>query len=347
MAHLIESMFYLGETPWHGIGTPLKEVPTIEEALELAGMNFEVRKLPTFYHWDMKFGGTELEDDEELRKLYEASNHHGRTGHFVTVRSDTGKPIGNVGSKYEVLQNRDAFEPFGVIADYGYTLETAGVIDGGKKVWILAKTPETFKVGDDLVQDYILMYTSHDGSSGSCFRDVNIRVVCNNTLTWALGSKVNHEYKLRHTSSITSRVKELTENLKKRDGNVAQAIGTMNRFHEYDLSPNEFKYYLEAVMPWLKNRHKESIPEMGIFVRNRAKPVYEKITNLFYNGKGNKGETLWDAYNAITEFHDHEKNHKDWVKGTQFGASYRDKANAFKIASKMVANKAPELITYN
>ena len=343
MAHLIESMFYLGETPWHGIGTPLKEVPTIEEALELAGMDFTVNKVPTLFQTRAPITGLNMNSMIPGNEQYE----YKETGHYVTVRSDTGEPIGNVGSKYEVLQNRDAFEPFGVIADYGYKLETAGVIDGGKKVWILAKTPETFKVGDDLVQDYILMYTSHDGSSGSCFRDVNIRVVCNNTLTWALGSKVNHEYKLRHTSSITSRVKELTENLKERDGNVAQAIGTMNRFHEYDLSPNEFKYYLEAVMPWLKNRHKESIPEMGIFVRNRAKPVYEKITNLFYNGKGNKGETLWDAYNAITEFHDHEKNHKDWVKGTQFGASYRDKANAFKIASKMVANKAPELITYN
>ncbi len=65
-----------------------------------------------------------------------------------------------------------------MIADYGYTLETAGVIDGGKKVWILAKTPEEYQVGEDKILDYILMYTSHDGSSGSCFRDVDIRVVC-------------------------------------------------------------------------------------------------------------------------------------------------------------------------
>tara|TARA_R100000655_G_scaffold56707_1_gene94851 strand:- start:9616 stop:10662 length:1047 start_codon:yes stop_codon:yes gene_type:complete len=348
MAHLIENMFYLGETPWHGLGTPLNQVPTIEEALELSGMNFEVRKLPTFYHWDMKFGGTALEDDEELRKLYEASNHHGKTGHFVTVRSDTGKPIGNVGKKYEVLQNRDAFAPFEVIQDYGYKLETAGVIDEGKKVWILAKTPDTFQVGDDMIQCFVLLYTSHDGSSGSCFRDTSMRVVCNNTLTWALGKKGGYEYKLRHTSSINSRMKELTDKLDEHQGNVAKAMDDMNRFVEVPMTSASLTMYIEAVMPWLRNRHKESIPEMGIFVRNRAKPTYEKITDLFYNGKGNKGETLWDAYNAITEYHDHEKNHKDWVKGTQFGASHRDKMNAFRIATAMAKHSSNNTtISYN
>lgn len=326
MAHLIENMFYVGEKPWHGLGTPLDESPTIEEALELAGMNWRVSKRPTYYETITTNlgGGTGVRERE--------------TGHFVTVRTDTGDPLGNVGTKYEVLDNIDAFRPFEVIADYGYTLETAGVIDMGKKVWILAKTPNTYKVGDDDIMDYILMYTSHDGSSGSCFRDVNIRVVCNNTLTWALSSKTQNEYKLRHTSSIKGRVEELTKNLETREGNVALAIGDMNRMTEVDMTPEMLKLYIETVMPWLKNRHKESVPELGIFVRNRAKPVYEKITDLFYNGAGNKGRTLWDAYNAITEYHDHAKNHKDWVKGTQFGSSNRDKSRAFYVAGQMVKN---------
>ena len=335
MAHLIENMFYVGETPWHGIGVPLKDSPSIDEALELAGMDFTVNKVPTLYEAKLPINGLPSVGYQE-------------TGHFVTVRSDTGKPIGNVGKKYEVLQNKDAFEPFRVIQDYGYKLETAGVIDEGKKVWILAKTPDTYEVADDMIQDFILMYTSHDGSSGSCFRDTPVRVVCNNTLELALNKKVNHMYNLRHTASITQRINELTKALKARKGNIALAIDKMNRFHDYEMSSNELQYYIEAVMPWLKNRHKESIPEMGIFVRNRAKPVYETITDLFYNGKGNKGRTLWDAYNAITEYHDHHKNHKDWVKGTQFGASNRDKANAYRICVKMVENnQRSSTIVYN
>ena len=327
MAHLIESMFYLGETPWHGIGTPLKEVPTIEEALELAGMNFEVIKQPSTYR------------NPVTGQLCD-------TGGFTTVRMDTGEAIGNVGNRYTVLQNRDAFRPYDVLADFGYKLETAGVIDGGKKIWILAKTPENFKVGDDEIRDYVLLYSSHDGSSGSAMRDVDIRVVCN-TPTWALNSKANHEYKLRHTSSIGDKVNELTANIKERKGNVAKAMDQMNRFHDYPLTPQEFEYYLEAVMPVLKNRHNKSIPELGITTRNRTQPVYDTITDLFFNGKGNKGRTLWDGYNAITEYHDHEKKHNDWVKGTQFGDSYNKKRDAFRIASAMVENAPSTLITYN
>ena len=326
MAHLIENMFSVGETPWHRLGTVLDNPPTIEEALELAGMDWEVNKVPTLYEAKLPIKGLPTVGYQQ-------------TGHFVTVRSDTGKPIGNVGKKYEVLQNRDAFEPFSAITEFGYTLETAGVIDGGKKVWILAKTPKEYLVGDDKILDYILMYTSHDGSSGNCFRDVEIRVVCNNTLTWALNGKKTAEYKLRHTSSIKERVTELTSALKSRQGNIQKAVDDMNRFVDMKMSDEMVDLYFETVMPVLKNRHKESIPEMKIWVRNKTKPVYDKLIQLYKNGQGNRGETLWDAYNAITEYHDHhKKHHTDWVKSTQFGQSSIDKRRAFAIAKKMSQN---------
>ncbi len=335
MPDLVESMFYVGETPWHGKGVPLTESPTIEDALILAGMDWQVQKIPTTF---------QLYDGDSLDGNY----INKETGHFVNVRMDTMEVVGNVGAKYEVLQNEDAFKPFSVLVDYGYKFETAGVIDNGKKVWILAKTPNTYLVGDDKILDYVMLYTSHDGSSGSCFRDVAIRVVCQNTLDSALSSRSTSEYKLKHTASIKSRVDELTKNLDKREGNVNQAIGWMNRFHETPLNDAEFTFYVEAVMPWLKTRHKVSNKELGILVRNRALPVYNTIDDLFRNGKGNKGETLWDAYNAITEYHDHHKKHKDWVKGTQFGQSRIDKRNAFYYATKVAQTKQNDtIITYN
>jgi|TARA_B100001094_G_C18184520_1_gene802922 phage/plasmid-like protein (TIGR03299 family) len=329
MSHLIDSMFYVGETPWHGLGTALDKPPTIEEALKLAGLNWNVSKVPTYYEITQNNlgGGTSCRDKE--------------TGHFVTIRDDKQSVLGNVGTKYEVLQNQEAFEPFKVILDYGFTLETAGSIDEGKKVWILAKTPEKYLVGDDAVDDYILMYTSHDGSSGSCFRDVYIRVVCNNTLQAGLGRGTSVEYKLRHTSSIHERVNELTTQLKERNGNVKLAMDEMNRMVDVDMTPEMLKLYIESVMPVLKNRHRESVPELGIWVRNKTKPVYDKITDLFYNGKGNKGRTVWDAYNAITEYHDHHKKHQsDWVKSTQFGQSNLDKRRAFLVASQIAKKSA-------
>tara|TARA_R110002074_G_scaffold24853_1_gene73965 strand:- start:23320 stop:24321 length:1002 start_codon:yes stop_codon:yes gene_type:complete len=313
---MIENMFYVGEKPWHGKGTPLEKAPKIEDALELAGLNWKVEKKPTY------FG-----DPPRLVS---------KTGHFVTVRTDANKVLGNVGTKYEILQNVDAFAPFNVIKDYGYTLETAGSIDNGKRVWILAKTPDEYLIGDDKVLDYVLLYTSHDGSSGSCFRDVFIRVVCQNTLTASLKGQRTFEYKLRHTKSINDRVNELTDKIHLRKGNISKAVDSMNSFLEVPFNEDSLDIYLEAVMPFLSNRHKETNKELGIFTRNKALPVYNALKNSFYRGKGNKGETLWDAYNAVTEYHDHIKSHKqDWVKSTQFGASSKYKKDAFFIANQM------------
>ena len=329
MAHLIESMFYVGETPWHGLGKRLNSPPSIKEALEASELAWTVKKIPTFFNspkWDV----------EKMKE----------TGHFVTVKSGDDTVLGNVGKRYEILQNIEAFEPFDVMLDHGYTLETAGSIDGGKKVWILAKTPDEFQVGDDKVLDYVLLYTSHDGTSGNCFRDVMIRVVCNNTLQASLRSRKTFEYKLRHTSSIKDRIKDLTQSIKDRKGNVIAAVEHMNRFIEVDMTEEMVTLYFETVMPYLKNRDKESIPELGIFTKNKAKPANDKLIDLYYNGKGNNGKTLWDAYNAVTEYHGQHKNHRgDWVKSTQFGKSGLEQRNAFLVASRIAESTNKTIIT--
>lgn len=322
MAHMIDSMMYVGDKPWHGLGIALENPPSVEEALVASGLGWEVEKLPTYFH---------IKENDE----YGVSNYI-PTNYFVTIRKDTGQVLGNVGKKYEILQNKDAFKPFDVIIDWGFEIETAGSIDDGKKVWVLAKSPDTFKVGDDKILDYILLYTSHDGSSGNCFRDVKVRVVCNNTLNIALKGFKTLEYKLRHTASINSRINELVDKLDERKGNVREAIDSMNRFNDMPMNDDLLDVYFESVMPFLKNRDNKSAPEIGYYTRNKAKPIYDKLNMLYHTGSGNKGETLWDAYNSITEYYDHHYNHRgDWVKSTQFGSAHNTKVRAFSIAEKM------------
>ena len=368
MPAMIDSMFYVGETPWHRQGKKLDNPPTVEEAIKEAGLDWYVKKMPTyvsdldndeeyyggratiptghFYtmridkvkqHWEENAGRfKELANDKELRKLYEKSNHHGIKRKFT--------PLGPVSERYGILQNKDAFEPFNVLLDYGYTLEAAGAIDEGRKVWILAKAPEHSMVGDDKLDKYVMLFTSHDGSAGSQFRPTAIRAICQNTIDLALKGTEKF-YSLKHTSNITARVKELTKNLDIMKGNVRNAINDMNRMTEYKIGPTELDIYLELSVPYLKTRHKESIPERNIFVRNNAKPVYEKMVDNFKNGRGNKGETLWDAYNAITEYYTHDANYKDWVKSTQFGKPYDYKVNALRVAQHMVRQANTTLIT--
>ncbi len=314
MPDYIDTMMYVGEMPWHKRGVMVKDAPSIKDAIELAGLNWEVVKKATYYE-----------------------NNIGvftPTKHWVTVRSDKDKPLGNVSERYEILQNKDAFEPFEPMIDMGFKLETAGAVQEGKKIWVLAKAPDKYTVGDDKINRYVFMFTSHDGSTGNCFRDTMVRIVCYNTLDYALSKKGTFEYRLKHTSSIKQKVMDLKKAIAESEGNFSTAIDNMNRFQDVKMNPALLDTYLEAVIPFLKDRHKTSIPEMKIFVRNTAKPVYERLVDLFYNGKGNKGETLWDAYNAITEYYTHDKQYKDWVQATQFGSAYKYKVKAFNVASR-------------
>jgi phage/plasmid-like protein (TIGR03299 family) len=312
----IDSMFYVGETPWHGEGTSLDKPPTIEEALKLSGLNWQVEKLPTFW-WTS-----------------DTETSYAETGHFITVRMDTNEVLGHVGNRYEILQNVDAFSVFEPMLDMGFELETAGAVDQGRKVWVLAKAPQNLRVGDDMIKKYVLLYTSHDGSSGSCWRDTAVRTVCQNTIELALKSTASFNYQLRHTESITAKVNAIRENLISSEGNFIKAIEEMSRWQDIKMDGKSLDVYLETVVPFLKNRNKVSQPELGIFVRNNAKPVYDKMVQNFYTGKGNKGETLWDAYNAVTEYYTHDKDYKDWVKQTQFGVGYNYNVKAFKVAEK-------------
>lgn len=338
----IDSMMYLGETPWHREGVKLDNPPTVEEAIQASGLDWRVEKRPTFYLNPLT-GFTENTDNAELLRKMIRNNRSNEifggflpTKHYVTVRMDNGKVLGNVSEKYEVLQNHDAFMPFRPLVDYGYTFETAGAIQGGKKIWILAKAPKGELVGDDTIQPYILLYTSHDGSTGNNMRDTMVRVVCQNTLDLALNRNANVEYKFKHTQNIKANIKNVANNIEACQGNVALAIDQMNRMNEYPITPSELDTYLETVIPFLKKRNEKSIPELGINVRNTAKPTYEQIVDNFYFGRGNKGKTLWDAYNAITEYYTHDKQYKDWVKSTQFGQAYQYKVDALKVANKMI-----------
>jgi phage/plasmid-like protein (TIGR03299 family) len=323
MPAVIDSMMYVGETPWHREGVSLDNPPSVEEAITASGLDWTVRKEPTYIK-EFKQGHMNFQLSE--------------TGHYVTLREDTGQILGNVSGQYEILQNHDAFLPFRPLVDYGYTFETAGAIQDGKKIWILAKAPNSALVGDDAIDPYILLFSSHDGSTGNNMRNTLVRVVCQNTLNIALSRKAKFEYNFRHTQNIKNNIKDVANNIEACQGNVAQAIEQMNRMKDRAINPNELDLYLETVIPFLKKRNEESVPELGIKVRNTAKPTYKKIVDNFYFGAGNKGKTLWDAYNAITEYYTHDKHYKDWVKATQFGQAYQYSVNALNVANKMVEN---------
>jgi len=163
MAHEIESMVYVGETPWHGLGKKIPESKKLSicEAIAAAGLDWKVEK----------------------RHLF--TEYCGIPSHFAVCRSTDNQVLGLVGLDYTPLQNSEAFSWFQPFLDTQMaTIETAGSLKSGQKVWVLAKILDSQgSLNGDRVDHYILLSNAHDGSIPVRVGFTPIRVVCNNTLT--------------------------------------------------------------------------------------------------------------------------------------------------------------------
>ena len=161
----VETMFYVREKPWHGLGTEVKEAPTSADALIYAGLDWEVVQKDVYTR-----DGTRI------------------SGYKVNTRSTDSATLGIVSDRYKVVQNEDAFQFTDDLLGAGVTYETAGALQGGRKVWMLARMPHRYIIAGDEIAPYLVVMNSHDGSSGIKVAMTPIRVVCQNTLNLALNS---------------------------------------------------------------------------------------------------------------------------------------------------------------
>ena len=189
MSANVETMFYVREKPWHGLGTQVKEAPTSSEALIYAGLNWQVTQEDVY--------------TENGRKIF---------GYKVNTRSTDETALGIVSDRYKVVQNEDAFRFTDDLLGEGVVYETAGALQGGRKAWMLARMPEKYIIAGDEITPYMVVMNSHDGSSGIKVAMTPIRVVCQNTLNLALNT-AKRIWATKHTENVMSRVYEAKETL--------------------------------------------------------------------------------------------------------------------------------------
>ena len=161
----VETMFYVREKPWHGLGTEVSEAPASLDALVYAGLDWRVEQKEVY-----------TEDGTPI------------PGYKVNVRSTDHAALGIVSDRYKVVQNEAAFQFTDDLLGEGVTYETAGALQGGRKVWLLARMPQRYVIAGDEITPYMVFMNSHDGSSGVKVAMTPIRVVCQNTLNLALDS---------------------------------------------------------------------------------------------------------------------------------------------------------------
>ena len=325
MSHELEirngeaSMFYTGETPWHGLGIKLDRPATAKEAMAAAKLDWEVTKLPLYVH-----------GSAEPTKVY---NKYGVVRKDLCDDKDC-RVLGVVGSQYTPLQNKEAFEFFDpIVRKDAAVYHTAGVLGQGQRVWILAKLPSDIRViGDDIVNKFLLLSNSHDGNSAVQVKFTPIRVVCSNTLTMALSQ--GPMIRIAHTKDMKERLRQAERLLgivHDYYNDIEKDFTAMTRVR---MNNERLGGYLKLVFPEPKDPDNQKA-----FRRIQDNRLLAE--HFFDQGKGTeiKGVrgTLWAAYNGVTELIDHRRfgfSDSRRLSSVWFGDGYLTKAKAFRFAKE-------------
>lgn len=324
-------MAYVGEEPWHGLGQKLTVGAPLEVWAKEAGMNWRVQRSKVHYAIDRSGGGA-------IAGMKEWPDRH------VLFRSDTKAPLAVVSDGYQIVQPGDVLEFFrDLTAREGWALETAGTLFGGGRYWALAKTGHSIRVkGVDPVGGYLLLATSADGSIATTAKFESIRVVCNNTLSAALGH--GEAVRVRHSSKFdASEVKVELGLLDREWEEFGEAAG---RLAARKLTKKEA--LMTLVHAWGDAAKLTiDIAKDGVDKAFEAQPnarVMAQVIDLF-DGKARganlasaKG-TAWGLVNAATQYFDHAagRSQDSRLASAWFGTNANRKTAVFEEALKLAA----------
>lgn len=252
MAANVETMFSVREKPWHGLGVVVEEAPSSEDALRLAGLDWRVVQ----------------------KSLY--TNSGLVDGYKANVRESDNTVLGVVTDRYKVVQNTEAFAFTDNLLGEGVKYETAGSLQGGKKVWILARLPREYIMSGERITPYLVFSNTHDGSGAVKVAITPVRVVCNNTLNLAL-STANRCFSMVHTGDIKGKIDEAKQTLFMAD-EYMEALG------------NEFERSYDDIESFIRDEN-----DRYLQLRERRELIYQERLNK-------NGNILSIAYRIFWQF---------------------------------------------
>lgn len=301
-------MFYYGEKPWHGNGTSVSEALNASEALKTAKLDFTVEKRDIF-----------LKDNVHI------------LGKYATVRTDENRVLGIVGKRYRVIQNSDMLSFFDPLIEKSEAIyHTAGVLGHGERIWLLAKLPDSMRIGnDDIIDKYILLTNSHDGSGSALVKITNVRVVCENTLNFSI-TDAGKMFRISHTSSYQEKLDKAYQILGIAQNYFKTVEQTINKLSIQEMTDKQLLEYVNSVLD-IKSEEE---------ISKQTKDRREKILELYETGKGSelaKG-TLWGGLNAVTEYVDHHMKTRDnkYIDNVWFGTGNSLKNKAYNILTNVI-----------
>ena len=314
MAHMVETMAYAGQVPWHGLGVPVSNDLTPAQMMDKAGLNWNVREVESYIEFDG-------------RKM--------STGQKSLVRDTDGRILTNVGENWNPVQNETAFEFFHEYVMAGdMEMHTAGSLKDGQMVWALAKVKESFELfKGDQVDSYLLFSNPHQYGKSIDVRFTPIRVVCNNTLTYSLDQKADRSVRVGHRTEFdASMVKEqlgIATRMMKSYKEVAQFLGSKRYTQD-----NVVEFFNTVFPRTADKRVQDKALSVDTLSRN-AKFCYDALDvqpgTQFAEG------SWWQAFNAVTFVTDHVqgRNADNRLYSNWFGGNDIRKRKAMDKAIQM------------
>jgi phage/plasmid-like protein (TIGR03299 family) len=316
MAHLIEQnaitnkaeIAYANKKPWHGLGQQLTPDAPIDVWRKEAGLDWDAEVSPAMF-WPEGVAAPQIVE-----------------GRNVVFRNDTKKALGVVTDRYKIHQPAEVLDFFNTLMQSaGFTLEVAGAIKNGKRIWALANVnKQACVLGDDAVKAYLLLSTSFDGSTATIGQFTSFRVVCNNTLSAADNELTPSRFSITHGSKFDASL------MRNKLGIVVSGFdGMMDKYRHLArsyLNSNDLEKYMSQLFPKVYSQKQMAWQE------SRG---YKKVMDLFegkaigYGMEGTAG-TKWGLLNAITEYIDHERGHNvdSRMSNAWFGSGNRLKTEA-------------------
>ena len=313
---------------WHGLGQEVPQDATLDDWRAAAGMDWKIQRSK------VRFATGHGQDGAEFAEM---------PGQHVLMRSDTKAPLGIVSDKFKVVQPAQVMEwQHELTESAGFKLETAGTMFGGRKFWALANIGDDCEiVPGDKVGGYLLLATATDGSMATTGQFTTVRVVCNNTLTMALGNASETKAKISHRTTFNpDTMRDKLGIAHEQFAHFRHAALRLANKSVRKSTAEELTLRLLAPAKVLADIAHASADDIAKVVEGRG---FNSIMALFEGqGKGAKLDgvagTAWGWLNACTEYADHHvratsdenRTHSAW-----FGTGADLKQRAAELATSL------------
>lgn len=316
MAHEIDfttgvpAIAYTGEKPWHGFGNLVREDMPLDEWRIAAGLDWQV--LERVAKYSPFVGGARGETIKEY------------TDRKILLRSDTYDALSCVGKNFKVVNPKEVLDFFeSMIAKSDMKMCTAGSLRGGRRIWALAETGKNFRIGNDVVDAYLLLATAYDGTFSTTAKFTSIRTVCNNTLEFGLQSASNGGcIKIPHNQEFNPVDVKVALGLESAWG---QFRDNVMKLADHRVTKREAIEYFFTVCGVTEDEAADGKQLSNV----------KKLISYYERGPGatllSSKDTAWGMVNAVTYLADHGRRSKD--NGTRFdsaafgsGAAMKNKA---------------------